>query len=162
MVRKGRDKLRDMDILKTKEKKTQVYFRDDNKFKFIKRELEYSCLVEKSKGVLVRAWKHFFGNQYYFPGYKNISADTVTLGGNRDIILDPFNKVPTGEEVSNKPDVTGKGLKRWIAKIASNQRHIYRTERKSTVKEDMINWSLIGVLVMMVGMWAISFMKGMY
>ena len=145
-----------------KERKTQLFFRDDNKFQFVKRSLMYSCLVEKSKGVLVRAWKHFFGNQFYFPGYKNMSADTVTLGFNRDIILDPFNKVPTGAEVSKKPDVKGDGLIKWIAKIAENQRHIYRTERKNTFKEDFINWSLIGVLLIMVGVWAISFLKGLY
>lgn len=146
-----------------KEYKTQLYFYDENKFKFIKRQLEYSCLVEKVQGVLFRAWKHFYGNQLYFPGYKNISADTITLGFARDIILDPFNKVPIGEAVSEKPKAKdAKSLKNWIAKIAENQRHIYRTERKNTFKEDFINWCLMGVLVIMVLMWVISFMRGMY
>ena len=144
-----------------KEYKTQLYFQDDNKFRFTRRQVEYSCLVEKQKGNLVRAWKHFFGNQFYFPGYRGISADTVTLGFNRDIILDPFNKIPTGEAVSEKPK-DALGLKKWIAKIAENQRHIYRTLRKSTFKEDFINWSLMGVLVVMILMWAISFFKGIY
>jgi len=118
-----------MNLLSSKECKTQLYFQDDNKFRFIKRQLEYSCLVEKSKGELIRAWKHFFGNQLYFPGYKNISADTVTLGFARDIILDPFNKVPTGEAVSEKPKAKdAQGLKKWIAKVAENQRHIYRSK----------------------------------
>jgi hypothetical protein len=146
-----------------KEYKTQLYFKDDNKFRFIRREVEYSCLVEKDKGNLVRGWKHFFGNQFYFPGYRGISADTITLGFARDIILDPFNKIPTGEAISEKPKAKDlAGLKKWIAKIAENQRHIYRSARKSTFKEDFINWSLMGVLVVMILMWAISFFKGIY
>lgn len=152
-----------MNIFATKERKTQLYFQDDNKFKFIKRLVEYSSLVEKAKGNLLRGWKHFFGNQFYFPGYKKISADTVTLGFARDIILDPFNKIPTGEAMSEKPkakDATS--LKKWIAKIASNQRHIYQTKRKSTFKEDFINYCLMGVLTVMIVAWLISFLKGIY
>lgn len=145
-----------------KEYKTQLYFQDDNKFCFIKRQLEYSCLVEKAKGILVRAWKHFYGNQLYFPGYKNISADTVTLGFSRDIILDPFNKVPTGGAVGQKPKADDEGLKKWIAKIAENQRHIYRSLRKKTIKEDFINYCLMGVLVIMTLAWLLSFLKGLY
>lgn len=152
-----------MNILKKKEYKTQLYFKENNNFKFIKRELEYSCLVEKANGEIVRGWKHFFGNQLYFPGYKNITADTVTLGFARDIILDPFNKVPTGEAISEKPkpkDPTS--LKKWIAKMAENQRHIYRTQRKSTAKEDIVNWALTAVLIIMVLMWAVVFLRGYY
>ena len=151
-----------MDLFGKKEYKMQLYFQDDDKFRFIKRLVEYSCLVEKVKGNLMRGWKHFFGNQYYFPGYKKFAAGTITLGFARDIILDPFNKIPTGEAVSEKPKASDPSLKKWIAKIAENQRHIYRTQRKSTLKEDLINWSLLGVLIIMILMWALSFSKGVY
>lgn len=152
-----------MKLFGKKEYKTQLYFRDDNKFRFIKRQIEFSCLVEKEGDKLVRAWKHFYGNQFYFPGYKNISADTVTLGFARDIILDTFEKIPTGELVSEKPKLRdARGLKNWIAKIAENQRHIYRTQRKNTFKEDIINWCLVGVLTLMVFGWFLSFLKGLY
>ncbi len=126
-------------------------FFTQNKFRFIKRLVEYSSLVEKAKGELVRGWKHFFGNQLYFPGYKNIGADTVTLGFARDIILDPFGKIPIGVAVSEKPKAKdSEGLRKWIAKIATNQRHIYQTKRKSTLKEELINSCLMGVLVVMI------------
>ena len=152
-----------MDLLGKKEYKTQLYFQDDNKCRFVRRLVEYSCLVEKSKGNLVRGWKHFFGNQFYFPGYKGISADTITLGFARDIILDPFNKIPTGEAISEKPKAKDAvGLKNWIAKIATNQRHIYQTKRKSTFKDDFINWCLMGVLLIMVIGWALAYFKGVY
>ncbi len=152
-----------MNLLGSKEYKTQLYFHDESKFRFVKRELAYSCLVERIKGELLRGWKHFYGNQLYFPGYKNISADTVTLGFARDIILDPFNKVPIGDAVSEKPKAKdSSGLKKWIAKIAENQRHLYRSQRKNTFKEDFVNWCLMGVLVIMVLAWLLSFVKGMY
>ena len=144
-----------------KEKKTQLYFRDDNKFQFIKRELAFSCLVERQDGTLKRAWKHFYGAQLFFPGYKNMSADSVTLGFSRDIILDPFNKIPSGESVGEKPSIKDKvSLGKWIAKIAENQRHTYRSKRKSTRKEDIINWALVGVLLIMVIAWVIKFAAG--
>lgn len=141
-----------------KEKKTQLYFRDDNKFRFIKRELIYSCFVERQEGILKRAWKHFYGAQLFFPGYKNMSADSVTLGFARDVILDPFNKIPTGISMGEKPDITDKlSLSRWIAKIAENQRHTYRAKRKSTQKEDIINYALVIVLLIMIIAWGIRF-----
>jgi len=151
-----------MGLFGKKEFKTQLYFQDDDKFRFVKRLVEYSCLVEKVKGELVRGWKHFFSNQYYFSGYRGLSAGTITLGFARDIILDPFNKIREGAAVSEKPKADDSSLKKWIAKIAENQRHIYRTLRKSTLKEDFINWSLMGVLIIMIIMWVLSFSKGVY
>ena len=146
-----------------KEWKTQLHFQDDNKFHFKKRLVEFSCLVEKSNGELVRGWKHFFGNQLYFPGYKSISADTVTLGCDRDIILDPFNKIPVGDSVSEKPkSKDSKGMAKWLAKVAENQRHIYRSKRKNTIKEDFANWCLMSVLGIMVLVWMLMIIKGLY
>lgn len=144
--------------LTRKEKKTQIYFRDDNKFHFIKRELEFSCLVEKAADVLKRGWKHFYGNQFFFPGYKKLSADSVTLGFARDIILDPFNKIPTGESVGEKPSKDKNSLVKWIAKIAENQRHTYRSKRQVSRTNDIINWSLSIVLLIMIVAWAITFL----
>lgn len=145
--------------LLNKERRTHLFFRDDNRFQFIKRELEFSCLVEKASDVLKRGWKHFYGNQLFFPGYKKMSADTVTLGFARDIILDPFNKIPTGEEVGEKPDLKNKiSLKNWIAKIAENQRHTYRSKRQVSRTTDIINWSLAIVLLVMIISWAITFL----
>jgi len=61
------------------EKKTQLYFRDDNKFEFRKMPLKYSCFLEKKGEAIKRAWRHSYAGQYAFSGYKTISADTVTL-----------------------------------------------------------------------------------
>ena len=146
----------------SKEKKTQLFFRDDNKFQFIKRPLEYSCLVEKKGDIFIKGWKHFFGNQLFFAGYKKISADAVTLGFSRDIILDPFDRIPKGDSVSEKPKAKDEwSIKRWIAKIATNQRHIYQTKRKSTMKDDIINVALVAVLGSMTVAWLITFLVEM-
>jgi hypothetical protein len=142
------------------EKKTQLYFRDAGSFEFIKRPLKYSCMVQEENGQLIRAWKHFYSNQIPFAGYKNISADTVTLGFARDIILDPFNKVPTGLLPSEKPTKTDTGIKKWISQVAENQRHTYRTQIKSSFKEDAINWALIGTLILMMIGWLIRYATG--
>jgi len=148
--------------LTNKEKKTQLYFRDDNKFHLVKRELEYSCLVEKKGEDLKRGWKHFYGNQFFFPGYKRMSADAVTLGFARDIILDPFNKIPTGETAGEKPGKDKQSLIKWIAKIAENQRHTFRSKRQISRSNDIINWTLSGVLIIMILGWVISFLRNVF
>ena len=148
-----------MNILQ-KERKSQLYFRDDNKFQFMKRDLEFSCLLEKKGDTLKRGWKHFYGNQFFFGGYKKMSADAVTLRFARDIILDPFDKVKTGDSVGEKPSKDKIGLLNWIAKIAENQRHTYRSKRQMSRTTDIINWALIFVLFAMVTGWLITFLRG--
>jgi len=137
------------------EKKTQLYFRDNNHFVFRQMPLEYSCFLEKKGEAISRAWRHSYAGQYAFRGYKSISADTVTLGFARDIFLDPHNKIPESEETSGKPKKDG--VKRWIAKIAEDQRHIYRSKRKGNTMHNYINICLMGVIATMVIVWAITF-----
>jgi len=142
------------------EQKTQLFFRDDRKFIFRKLPLEHSCIVEKKDGKLVRAWKHFYGAEIPFAGYKNISADAVTLGFNRDIILDPFNKIKVGDEVSKKPSLIGDSLNKWIARIAENMRHVYRGKRTTRTTGDVVTWLIVGIDCLMGIGWAIRFMTG--
>lgn len=138
----------------------QLYFYDDLSFKFIKRELENSCLIEKAQEKIVRAWKHFFSNEYSFQGYKNISAGPVTPGFSRDIILDPFDKIPRGAGVNNKPETTDVSLKKWIAKIAENMRYIHRARRTTSTMMNPIEWVLIGILAVEVIAWLARYAWG--
>ena len=71
-----------------KEKRTQLFFRDDGKFIFRKLEIEDTFLVEKFNKEVVKGWKHYFKLQVPFPGLKGIAADMVTMGCDRDIVLD--------------------------------------------------------------------------
>ena len=140
----------------------QLYIFDDMSFKFIDRPLENSCIIEKDKGQdkIKRAWKHFFSNEFYFQGYKNISAGPVTPSFSRDIILDPFNKVPVGDgtEMNKKP--TDKTMKTWISKVAENMRHIHRAKRTKSQVIQPIEWALIGVLSLETIAWLARFAWG--
>lgn len=145
----------------TQDKKIQLYFGDDQSFQFIKRPLKYSCLVEMDGDKMKRAWKHFYNTELPFPGYKSISAGLVTLGFPRDIILDPFDKIPKGTEMNKKPNLeSAAGLKDWISKIAENMRHIYRAKRTTSTSVDVITWVLIGILVAECLGWLIKFTTG--
>jgi hypothetical protein len=96
----------------TKESRTQLLFRDEGSFEFRRLEIEDTFLVEKKDGKkdsdIVRGWKHFYENQFPFPGYGRIPADMVTLGFNRDIILDPYGIVKR-EELPPEEKQTGEG-----------------------------------------------------
>lgn len=141
------------------EKKTQLYFYDNNKFEFRKLQLISSCLsdktLEQEKGA---AWRHSYSGQYDFPGYKNISADTVTLGFARDIFLDPHGKVPETKDTTGKPSKDG--VKAWIAQVATNQRQVYRSKIKRHTTADIINFGLITVIGFMIIGWIIRFASG--
>lgn len=147
-----------------KQLKTELYFKDNRSFEFKKRELYNSCLVERGpEDKLMRASKHFFSCEIPFPGYKKIPADMVVLGCSRDIILDPFNKVPQGIEVNTKPNPKEKGaVKSWIAKIAENQRHIYRAKRETHVWTNRLTWVFITIIIVQLLIWAFAFMSNMY
>ena len=147
-----------------KQLKTELFFRDNRNFIFKKHELYNSCLVERGpENVLTRAVKHFFSCEIPFPGYKNIPADMVVLGFSRDIILDPFNKVPQGTEVNTKPNPKEKdSVKKWIAKIAENQRHIYRAKRETHVWTNRLTWVFIVIIIFELLIWALAFLRGVY
>lgn len=147
-----------------KQMKTELFFKDNRNLVFKKRELYNSCLVERGpENKLIRAGKHFFGCEIPFPGYRKIPSDMVTLGFSRDIILDPFDKVSRGIEINKKPDVKEKdSIKKWIAQIAENQRHIYRAKRETHVWTNRLTWMFIGVMVVELLVWAIAFLRSTY
>jgi hypothetical protein len=141
-------------------KKTQLFLRDDRKFQFIKRPLKHSCLVEEQDGKIKRAWKHFYNAEIPFAGYKNISGDSVTLSFSRDIILDPYNKIKVGDNPNEKPRANSTDLKNWIAKIATNMRHIYSHKRETRTVGDVLFWLIVGVDILMAIGWAIKYFTG--
>jgi hypothetical protein len=141
----------------TKEKKTQLLLKDNRHFTIRKLPLEHSCLVEKDGEKIKRAWKHFFGSEFTFTGYKNASADSVTLSFNRDIILDPFNKVRIGENESDKPDNKGKSLIKWLGKISTNMRSIYNSRPEHRTTANALFWLFLGIDCLIFIGWAIKF-----
>lgn len=145
-----------------KDYRTQLHFYEDHSFDFVKRELWCSCLVERSGEKLVRAWKHFYGCELAFPGYKKTPSTLVTLGFGRDIILDLFNKVPTTStgEVTKKP--TAANIKEWIAQIATNMRQLYRSKRENTTLTNLITWVLLGILMFQSLTWLVIWARQNY
>lgn len=117
-------------------------------------------MVEEKDGKFHRAWKHFYNAEIPFAGYKNISGDSVTLSFSRDIILDPFNRIKTGDNPNEKPRANSDELKKWIAKIATNMRHVYSAKRESHTTADMLFWLIAGIDTIMVIGWAIRYFTG--
>jgi hypothetical protein len=144
----------------TKEKKTQMLLKDNRHIIIRKLPLEHSCLVEKDGDKIKRAWKHFFGSEFTFAGYKNASADSVTLSVNRDIILDPYNKLNIGENASDKPSFKGESLQKWLGKISTNMRSIYNSRPEHRTTANALFWIVtVIVLIETIG-WAVRFFIG--
>lgn len=107
------------------EKRTQLYLRDDGKFTFRKLPIKDTFMVEKKGDEILKGWKHFYKLQFPFAGYKGMQADMVTLGFDRDIILDPFGIVKDAD----KPD-KGKPINenKFITEIAETQRYKHQAK----------------------------------
>lgn len=110
-----------------KERRTQLYFRDDGSFQFRKLFVEDTFLVEKVNQNIVKGWKLLFKLQFPFDGYKALSADMVTLGYSRDIILDPYGIVSEAEKPEPGMDKLNKS---WITQIAEAQLYKQRNKAK--------------------------------
>lgn len=108
-----------------KEKRTQLYFRDDGSFIFRKLEVEDGFLVERKNGEIIKAWMMKYNLLIRFDGAKGISSDMVTISFARDILFDPFDKLKLGE----KPDKGNKLIKTFVSKIAEAK--CYRHELKA-------------------------------
>lgn len=143
-----------------RETKLQLYFHEDRTFEFIRRQLKHGCLVEMDGEKIKRAWPHYYHNEIPFDGYKGISAGTITLGFARDIILDPYDRIPRGTETNKKPDTNEASIKAWIANKATMMRQIYRAKRSVSWSVNLFEWVLLGILAVEVVLWGIRFGTG--
>ena len=108
-----------------KERRTQLYFRDDGGFLFRKLDIEDGFLVEKIGKEIVKAWMLRYKLLKCFDGWKKIGADMVTLSFARDIVFDPFNQLVTNEQ----PEKGDKLVKGFVTKIAEAK--CYKHEQKA-------------------------------
>ena len=109
-----------------KEKSMMLYFREDRKFKFEKKEVDDTFLVERRNGRAIRAWAKYYALLLPFTGYKGIPADEVTIGFARDVVFDPWDLL----DARQKPETTklmGQE-KPWVRDVAVNQFHKRRDE----------------------------------
>lgn len=108
-----------------KERRTQLYFRDDGGFLFRKLDIEDGFLVEKIGNEITKAWMMRYKLLKRFNGYKKIGADMVTTSFARDIVLDPFNQLADNE----RPEKGDKLVKGFVQKIAEAK--CYKHEQKA-------------------------------
>jgi len=117
-----------------KEKRTQLYFRDDGGFIFRKLDIEDAFLVEKSKKVIVRAWMMRYKLLKRFNGFKRIGADMVTISFARDIVFDPFDQLATSE----KPEKGASLTKDFVRKIAEAKCYTHEQKAKGSLLVDKL------------------------
>jgi hypothetical protein len=137
----------------SKERKTQLMFYDDGSFEFKSRLFQDSCLIEKKDENVVKAWKHFYGTDMRFDGYRAIRADMVSIGFDRDFILDPFDKVPiSATPNAGKPGKSSDAqIKAWTAQVAEAQRYKVMNKPTTLLLWDKITmWLGIGFVLELV------------
>lgn len=123
-----------------KDNRTQLHFRDEGTFEFRTLPIEDTFLVEKVKDEIVRGWKHFYRNQFPFPGYKGMRSDLVTLSYDRDIILDPYGLVNDDRDNPEKKTVQGQpgGVRAWLIEIGEARRLKMMANRSKTKNYNMV------------------------
>jgi len=123
-----------------KDNRTQLHFRDEGTFEFRTLPIEDTFLVEKVKDEIVRGWKHFYRNQFPFPGYKGMRSDLVTLSYDRDIILDPYGLVKDDRDNPEKKTVQGQpgGVRAWLIEIGEARRLKMMANRSKTKNYNMV------------------------
>jgi hypothetical protein len=137
----------------SKEKRTMLYFKENGHFKFDKKEVEDSFLLEKKNGRVTRAWEDLRSLHLPFVGWKGIPRDEISLHHSRDVIFDPFNMIPAGENpakyVGKKVD--GHGLGAWISDITQTQQYKRQEEssKKMAQTTQMILMAIPAILMVM-------------
>ena len=131
-----------------KEKRTQLYFRDDGGFQFRKLDVENSFLIEKtSTGEADKAWMMRYKLLKRFDGFKGIGADMVTISYARDIVFDPFNQL----RINEKPE-KGKALtKAFIKKIAEAICYQHERTAKGSTLSDKVT-VFIGITMVLLAL----------
>jgi len=118
-----------------KEKRTQLYFRDDGNFIFRKLDIEDGFLVEKNKqGEVIKAWMMRYKLLKRFDGYGSIGADMVTVSFARDIVFDPFDQLKDSE----KPDKGANLIKDFVRKIAEAKCYRHEMTAKGSLLAEKI------------------------
>lgn len=134
----------------TKERRTQLHFRDDGKFTFRKLQIEDTFLVKKVRDDIVEGWKHFYKLQFPFAGLsgkvRGIAADMVTLGFDRDIVLDPYGIVPDDDKPDKKKKINENP---WIQDVAEGQRYKAQNKPGSRLLVDKITM-FVGVATLII------------
>ena len=144
-------------LKKIKQKRTQLYFRDDGQFQFRRLDIEDGFLVEKEQDAVVKAWLLFYKLQKRFRGYGKMGSDMVTMSFDRDIVLDPFGELNDAE----KPERGNNLKKSFVKNIAEAKCYRHEHSKKpGTLMDKLVMFMGIAIIleVLIIGMQAA--MKG--
>ena len=131
-----------------KEKRTQLYFRDDGGFLFRKLDIVDTFLCEKNgAGEVLKAWMMRYKLLKRFNGFGNVGADMVTISYARDIVFDPFSELSDKE----KPEKGKKLIKDFIKKIAEAKCYQHERTAKGSTFTDTITLCL-GIAVVLLAL----------
>ena len=137
-----------MSIFKStpKEQATQLLFRDDGTFIFRKLDVEDGFLVERdTTDNIVRAWMLHYKLLKRFNGFKDISADRLTISYNRDIVLDLFDQLSDVD----KPSENGKFKRDYIRHVAEAKCYQHEQKAKPTIWADRMTMWMGAVMVLL-------------
>ncbi len=117
------------------EKRTQMFFRDNEKVTFRPLCLDGTSLVEKVNNKPVAAFKRYYKSEFPFAGYGKMPAARVTLGYPRDIVLDPFGILAKGERPPTIEELAGRRINPlsspFVAKIGADKRYRLSAKKPS-------------------------------
>lgn len=126
----------------TKEKCTQVYFRDDRQFTFRVMPVEDGFINERQNEKIHRSWMYPYRVLKHFNGYGSLKRGMIILSYGRDIILDPFYQLGTDEMPKLGPEI----VKTQIAAIGTGVLYTHLDSKKRTSVDRMVNtmsWVLV-------------------
>lgn len=129
----------------------QILFKDNRSVKFRKLPIEHTCLCEKKGDNTIRAWKHYYKNQYLHRGFQGLSVGKATLSFERDIVLNTHgvlkeDELPKkGGDIKQHKDI---GISR-IRQIAAKP--------KTSPATEAINIVLSAGLLLMILGWMVGY-----
>lgn len=142
------------------EKKLQFFYRTNEKIELRSLELEDTCMNEKKGEEIMNTWIYTYSGEKLFHGYKNIPACRVTEAYQGDCILDMHDNIPVSVK-DGKPDITNQdALYAWIGNIFGARLFRLSKSVKGNFKNDLVDYSLIGVICIMIIVWGIKFATG--
>lgn len=115
---------------------------------------------EKKGEEITNTWIFTYAGEKFFHGYKNLQAGPVTEAYQGDVILDLHNNIPVSVK-DGKPDTNDtEALYAWIGNIFGARLFRLSKTVKGNFKNDLVDYSLIAVICIMIIVWGIKFATG--
>ena len=138
----------------------QFIAHDDHSLAIRNLPVDEGFVVEKKDGKTVAAWLHFHEQDIECTGYKGVPPGEIVLSCARDILWDPYDRVPDSENpTTGKPiDAGFRTMQDYSRKVAQSQQDRIDIKGGTTTIMDKIVW-MLGALdaVMLIGLIVIKY-----